>query len=393
MKQTPVPHPLGWSGWTAMRAYCLPGALVAGMLALVFALPSYAQTNDSSLNFSGDFRLRYENTSNQIPGSAPTELNDARNRGVVRLRAGITKNINDLIDFGARLATGSGDDPNTADATMGQFVNDFEVNLDRIFVGLSVDNFKFSGGKFANPFLRTDLVWDGDVNPQGIAGSYSFQGSGAATAKLVALYYIVDELAFGADSDMLGAQLQVNVPTGSGLNLTLAGGYYDYTIRSLIDADAGDTRSNFLNEAGTAYMSDFDLLDFIAILDYPGSNPRFPIRFVGDFVKNFGADSDEDIGFMFDLFVGRTSNVRDVRFNYGYSQSEQDAFLAAFSNDNTTLASNYQQHTFTIDYVPLNNTVLNLTWYLFRLNKLPPGAVAGADEFTSRLRLNAVISF
>ena len=95
---------------------------------------------------------------------------------------------------------------------------------------------------------------------------------------------------------------------------------------------------------------------------------------------------------MLDLFVGRASSVNDVRFNYGYAQAERDAFLDAFSNDNTTIASNYKQHTFTIDYVPLNNTVFNLTWYLFRENKLAEG-VADTDQFVSRLRLNAVVNF
>ena len=371
-----------------------PLGVLLGILALIVAVsPTYGQSDDSSLNFSGDFRLRYENTSNQIPGSAPTELNDARNRGVVRLRAGLTKNINNLINFGARLATGSTDDPNTADATLGQFVNDFEVNLDRIFIGLTHKNFFVTGGKFANPFLRTDLVWDGDVNPQGIAAGYNFRGSGSATAKLTGIYSIVDELALGADSDMIGAQLQVAVPASPGVTLTFAGGYYDYTIASLTNADAGDTRSNVLNEAGTAYMSDFNLFNVIAIVDYQGPNERFPVRFVGDFVNNFGAEGGEGTGFMFDLFVGRTSNINDVRFRYGYSESERDAFLAAFSNDNTTIASNYKQHTFTIDFVPLNNTVLNLTWYLFRENKLANGADPDGDEYISRLRLNAVVNF
>ena len=107
-------------------------------------------------------------------------------------------------------------------------------------------------------------------------------------------------------------------------------------------------------------------------------------------MKNLGAEVDEDQGFMLDLFIGRASKKNDMRFRYGYSQTETDAVLAAFSNDNTTIATNYIQHTLTIDYVALKNTTFNLTWYLHRRNKLEP---TDSNEFISRLRLNAVVKF
>ncbi|NIP26291.1 hypothetical protein GWN28_04785 [candidate division KSB1 bacterium] len=348
----------------------------------------------SGLNFFGDFRLRYENTANQIPGTPVTELNDARNRGVVRFRAGVTKEINGLLKFGVRLATGSQDDPNTADVTLGAFVDDLEVSLDRAYLELRYQDFFFAGGKFANPFLRTDLVWDGDVNPQGIAGSYTFSGSERITVKLTGVYSIVDEQTFSSDSYMWGGQAQFAIDPTPDWSLTLAGAYCDYRIENLSNADAGDTRSNNMTSDGTAYLSDFDLFDAIAIVEYRGLSERYPIRFVADYVKNLGAEVDEDQGFTLDLYLGQASNKSDIRFRYGYSEAETDAVLAAFSNDNTTIATNYKQHTFTIDYVAVENTTLNLTWYLFRNNKLASASGAYySDEFISRLRLNAMVNF
>jgi hypothetical protein len=132
------------------------------------------------------------------------------------------------------------------------------------------------------------------------------------------------------------------------------------------------------------------LLDAIAIIEYRGLGERYPIRFVGDYVKNLGAEVNEDQGFMLDLFIGRASKKNDLRFQYGYAQTETDAVLAAFSNDNTTIATNYIQHTLAIDYVVLGNTTLNLTWYLHK-DKLHVGS--GSNDFLSRLRLNAVVKF
>ena len=46
--------------------------------------------------------------------------------------------------------------------------------------------------------------------------------------------------------------------------------------------------------------------------------------------------------------------------------------------------------TLTIDYVVLRHTTLNLTWYLYRRNKLVEN---DSNEFVSRIRLNAVVNF
>lgn len=346
----------------------------------------------TTMKFFGDFRLRFENTTNQdLPALPAPDLNRARNRGVVRFRAGGTVAVNGLLTFGARLATGSSGDPNTTDATLGSFVDDFEFSLDKIYLAVNQGGFFVTGGKFGNPFVRTDLVWDGDVNPQGVAGSYTFLQGKSVTPRITGIYSIIDEQSLAKDSYMSGAQFVLPIHIAPAWRLSLAGAYYDYTIHSLINADAGDTRSNYLNADQTAYMSDFDLLDAIATIEFRGLGERYPIRFVGDFVKNLDAASNEDTGFMVDLFVGRASQKHDRRFQYGYSEAETDAILAAFSNDNTTLASNYRQHTVSIDYVPIDQTTLNLTWYLFRRKRVIDPAIA--NEYMSRIRLNAVVSF
>jgi len=367
--------------------------LLATLALFVAASPVQGQTDGPlGLNFFGDFRLRFERTTKQEPGEVPDVISDPRNRGVVRFRLGVTKKINEWVNFGARLATGSPDDPNTSDVTLGDFVNDLTISLDRVYLELTHQNFFFTGGKFANPFRTTELVWDGDVNPQGVAASYIFSGLGKITPKLTGMYYIVDEQTLNPDSYMWGGQMQFSIHPGPDWSLTLAGAYYDYKIKSLTNAGAGDLLSNYLTASRTAYLSDFDLLDIIAMVEYRGLSERFPIRFVGDYVKNRGAEVNEDSGFGLDLYVGRSSKKNDVRFQYGYAKTETDAVLAAFSHDNTTIATNYEQHTLGIDYVAVENTILNLTLYFYRRDKFEP--IPGVEnEFFSRLRVNALVSF
>lgn len=353
--------------------------------------PTPAPTTEESYAWipSGDFRLRWERTTFQEPTTQPQIL-DPRNRWVVRFRAGVTKQFGKLTNFGVRLATGSRTDPNSTDITLGDFADRLEISVDRAFLELKHKGAFLTGGKFANPFTTTELVWDGDVNPQGVAGSFARSGSHQVIPKLTGIFYVVDEQTINPDSFMVGGQGQVTIKPSSGWSVVVAGSYYDYTIKSLRNADAGDTRSNRLTPDRTAYLSDFDLLDAVVTFDHHGFGARYPIKFVGDYVSNLGAD-DENQGFNLDLFVGKTSAKGDKRFRYGYSQAETDAVLAAFSHDNTTLATNYKQHTASFEYQVRKDWQLNATGYVFQ--RLDTALPTDLNPWIKRLRLNAMVSW
>ena len=97
--------------------------------------------------------------------------------------------------------------------------------------------------------------------------------------RVVGVLYLVDEQAAGPDSYMAGGQAQLAMQgVGRPGASPWPGGYYDYTIKSLRSADAGDTRSNRLARAASAYVSDFDLLDGTFSVDHKGFGKRYPVR-------------------------------------------------------------------------------------------------------------------
>src|SRR3546814_9996259 len=63
------------------------------------------------------------------------------------------------------------------------------------------------------PFARTDLVWDGDVNPQGIGTTYKAPLANGGSFRANALAFLVDESAGGPDSRMFGGQLGYASPS------------------------------------------------------------------------------------------------------------------------------------------------------------------------------------
>lgn len=352
-----------------------------GFLLAVLVGPGQAQAVPG-LRFSGDFRLRYEYTTG---GNGAPHID----KEVVRLRAGITYPLRDYLTVRARIATGSPGDPNSTDITLGQFVDDLAFSVDMASVDLQRPRWGLVGGKFINPLLSTELVWDGDVNPQGLGGRVTVGKPGTVTGTLTALYFVVDQQAGDTGSAMAGGQFALKTKAGAQWQLTAAAGYYDYRIRSLALADGGDIRGNRMAPVGKAYLSDFDLLNLLVTADYTGFGERFPLRVVGDYVHNSGAN-DLNTGWAADVYVGRVTRPRETRWRYGYAVAETDAILAAFAHDNTTLGTNSETHTLAVDAVPIAGMVLNATWYVYRPHQVAAGV---RRVYQTRLRLNAMVTF
>jgi len=338
----------------------------------------------SKLALSGDLRVRYESNFGD-------EDARGRDRGVVRARLRASYTVNKWLAIGGQIATGDAGDPNSTDITLTGFDNDLAVSLDQAYMRGTFGNLQLVAGKFPQPFVRTELVWDGDVSPAGASAAYKFDLGGGASLKANGLYFLIDESVTGPNSDMVGGQLQFESAPSAAVRFELAAGYYDYQLGSLAGGDTGDFRTNRF--ADGRYLSDFDLLDIVGAITFTGLGEAWPVRVVGDYVHNFGATTDQDSGFGVDLLIGRATKVHDVRFGYGYAEAGVDAVLTAFSHDNTDLASNYLQHTALVDFVVAPNIILNGTLYHYKPKS--PLFTTGflRDDWINRARLNLLVNF
>lgn len=347
------------------------------------AVAGQAAEAPSRLDVSGDFRLRYE-------GNFGNDATGSWERGALRARLGATYAATEALTVGARLATGDPDDPNSSDVTLSNFADDFDVSLDLAYAALDLGSAKLWGGKFLLPFTRTDLVWDGDVNPQGLAAAWR-RHVGDATLRLSGLYFIVDQSVAGSDSSMVGGQLGLELPVADALKFDVAVGQYDYSLGSVAGADAGDFRSNLIGPDGR-YVSDFDLFNVVAGVSYGGIQ-RWPLKLTGDYVINRGARVPGDTGYSIELAAGQSRARGDWRFGYGYSQAEVDAVLAAFSQDNTTIATNYRQHTLFAAYNLRDRIVLDAVWYRYRPYDAAHAGLNAPGDWLDRIRVHVLVGF
>lgn len=334
------------------------------------------------LDVSGDMRVRQE--WNFVDGRD-------RSRTAVRARLRATYRVSDNFSVGTQIATGDPDDPNSTDVTLGNFVDDFAVSLDQAWIRYHGGDLTAYAGKFPQVFQRTDMLWDSDVSPQGVAAAYSAGLGHGARLDARGIYFVIDEAAVARDSDMLGGQLALSAPMGSDFKAGLTGSYYHYRLGSVAGADAGDFRSNLMS-AGR-YLSDFHLVEGIGMLGWTGPSERWPIVFTADYVRNLGAAVSGDTAFNLELAAGRTAKRGDFRVAYNFSEVEVDSVLAAFSHDNIDLATNYRLHGLGLSYVPASNLQLDLLWYHYRpLDARYAGSLQPSD-WLDRIRLAFMVSF
>jgi len=118
-------------------------------------------------SFAGDVRVRDEDYS-----GGPVNDSQDRNRERYRARFYINAKLNDDLSGGLGLSTGDLNDPITSNQTANQFFTRKPFALDRAFIDYTPHQWKaltLIGGKFAYPWYRTQLTWDDDIFPEGVA--------------------------------------------------------------------------------------------------------------------------------------------------------------------------------------------------------------------------------
>lgn len=99
---------------------------------------------------------------------------DRINRLRLRARLGIDADINKYVRAGIRIATGDDTSPISTNENLGGGLAKRDIWLDRAFVELRpVKGVNLAFGRFDNPFWNTNLLFDDDLNFDGVAATVS----------------------------------------------------------------------------------------------------------------------------------------------------------------------------------------------------------------------------
>jgi hypothetical protein len=347
----------------------------------------------------GDLRLRHES-------SFALDDKDDRHRQRLRLRLGANYQVLDDLLVGARLSTGSRDDPASPHVTFGDLFRQFEISVDRAFLNYRpawLDGATATAGKFAPPFFQNpvygELVWDADVQPEGAVIGYSIAKVGPFEGlELVAGEYILLEQEIADEALATVVQARGSLRLFGDALATLAVGHYFYT-----DVTPGGSeqalplgRSNATVDRdgdGTAddFVSRFSTLNPIAALS--ATVLEVPAVASAEYILNTEVTGSEGQGWAVGVAAGRIAKQGDFRIYYQWQVVEQDAVFAAFAQDDFLFRTNHRSHLFGANYQLSDKVGLHVWGLVSRRDSTFSGATTDSDDYQWRVRLDLNVRF
>jgi len=306
-----------------MRKLLLMVGFAVALTALFGNVDKAAAGDDwtTKVKVDGDLRYRHEFIDDDAK-------DDTRTRHRIRARIGIKAKLDQELNLGFLLATGSDDPVSTNQDLDGSFTSK-NIVLDKAWFDWTPveTGLKITGGKMGNPFYKPakgELIWDGDLSPEGMAATWKNK-SGETSFWATAAGFYIDERSGDKNAALFGGQAGLKHDLDAS-SFTVGVGYFTYSELqgALYDDDFfGNTADDDM------FMYDYDLLE--AFAEFSFETGGMPVKLYGDYVSN--SDPDEnDTGFLFGFELNKAENPGSWKLAYDYRELEADAVMGAFTN-------------------------------------------------------------
>ncbi|MGH8375309.1 MAG: putative porin, partial [Pseudomonas sp.] len=283
--------------------------------------------------FKGDVRFREETVHND---GVPNNKDQDRQR--IRARLGAYSEINPQVDTGIRIATGSNDDARSTNQDLNNYFDKKQIWLDQGYIDYHPDaikNLHLVGGKMPQQWVSMgDIIWDSDINPEGLAVTYKYPLSGSTELFGSAGHYTLKDnvdgegVQFKHDLRLYAGQLGGRFAITDSMKMTLGGSIYSYDNDSSSACPTSGTVTTpcALAVNGNSPNETFKLYEGFGQLDF--SNLPVPLSIYGQYVNNTDASNDQDTGWL----AGVKSKVYGFNLDYNYRDVQRNAVVGAFTD-------------------------------------------------------------
>lgn len=326
------------------------------------------------IKLSGDFRYRHEHLDREAVVAGSQKWLNGADRGRIRARLMLEAMLNKDWDVGMRIASGTSRDPISTNQDLEDAFSSKNLWLDLAYFDwhpTANEGLNVLGGKMKNPFYkvgRHELIWDDDLNPEGIATSYMTPISDSDQLFFRGGGFWVDEITFGVDTSLWGAQTYLKHTIGNQDYVLAGAGYFDYgNIEgqpALSTTWTSPTTSFFFGNtsSGGVYASDYDI--FEAFGEYGFKYGSMPLALFGSWVRNVAASTDEDTAW---LIGGRLNKAKDPgswELIYNYRDTQADAVVGGLiESDFVSSQTDSRGHRFIFKYQILKAVQTAVTYY------------------------------
>ncbi|MEQ7919380.1 putative porin [Xanthomonas sp. WHRI 1810A] len=330
--------------------------------------------------FKGDVRVRQETI--KIDGQNNSQDKD---RQRIRARLGAYTEINPQVSTGIRIATGGSNDARSTNQDLDGYFVKKDLWLDQGYIDYHPDaikNLHIIGGKMAQPWVSMgDIIWDNDINPEGLAATYSlpisksFELFGSAGNYTLKDNIDGDGTQFKNDLRLNAGQLGARFTPMDALKVTIGGSIYQY--QNDKDSAALAVNGNNTNR--------FRLIEGFGQVDINGL--AVPLSVYGQYVVNNATDSDEDTGWL----TGVKTKVFGFGLDYNYRDTQRNAVVGAFTDSdfaNGTTGS--RGHKLGVSYDIDKNFSVGATYFL---TKADYAVASQRDADANTLQLDVLAKF
>ncbi len=327
------------------------------------------------ITFAGDFRLRFEDIwgREQLQTNGTTKPVEDRERARFRFRFYVNGKISDEIMTHFMLVTNQ--DLYQEGPTSNQtFTNDF--NDKPFWIGRAYATYKpkwaegleVGAGKFRKNFYHTDIMWDPDVNPEGVYESYRYVGSDVFQPFVYLSQLVVNENNTNTDASLFLNQAGFFWKLGP-VRWMLAGSYYSWNNMrdsgKLNSAEYKGTGGNtyVADSAGNLqYAYDFKLAEAISKVFFKVGS--YPVEVTLDYINNLadGIPGGEDYAYLGSFLIGQHKKKGDYSLYYKYARIGKNAVVGGL-NDQDFYGANRKGHKVAVQYLPIDHLILRVAFF------------------------------
>lgn len=357
------------------------------------------------ISFHGDIRLRGQ--ADEFPGDNEEDyallndpnrdmnlLNSSEERRRARIRARLAADIhfNDWLTGGLQFVTGQQNTPVTPNQTEGIAQGKYQFTLDRAFLQARLTDWAtITGGRFANPFMYTDLMWDPDLAFDGVTATVTPKFNERWSAFGTVGAFPIEEVESSStnkakDKWLYSAQAGIKWTAPNKSSVKVAAAYHDFKnvegqMNTSLLNDYNETAPEWrqrgnntfdINQANNGLAglpagisnqriiglaSKFEVVNLMAQVDLLNFDPVH-VTFTADYVNNIGFDQKEieqrtgnvykkeNEGYNYRIDVGNNSflgpyvqnvNKHEWQVSLGYKYLEADAVLDGYTDSNFRL--------------------------------------------------------
>jgi len=315
------------------------------------------------ISLYGDLRLRMEA---KMTDDFKGKSTDDRTRWRYRLRFGARSQIHEDLQVGLRMASGADDEPTSTNETLTNWFSEKSWGIDRAWATWTPSMvpgraMSLTAGKIKNPYVTTNIMWDGDVNPEGIAAEFMFNKKGALKPFITLGAYSVKEQSSDNPGDVYLYAPQVGLKWKQGAcDLTLAASYYDWNKYEKVGNFPTSLNGNVVKADGT--LPKFKVWDVYGKYSHK-LGEKLKASVWGHYMNNTdedltGAAGGKDAGY--DLGVGLDYANFGLKFDYKVIQANA---TPAWFSDSDFGFNNRKGYVVSAKYKIFEYTDAQLTWY------------------------------